>query len=509
MTISAFFSLAVVLLMWVAAWNLRSVKARQSLLLLASYFFYSRWGWGFLSILILSSLLNFSIGSLLHRRLNARYLWLGILVNIALLGFFKYLPPILAATGTGSQSEFARHILMPVGISFWTFQGLSYLIDVYLEEEIDPSLLEFCLYMAFWPTVLLGPVCRLPKMLPQFRRAPAFSWDDLSAGAVGVLQGAFMKMYLAQFLASGWSRGGGVTAGFDQIASGWGGLDVWLLGIGYGFQLFFDFAGYSLMVIGIARVFGIEIAQNFDRPFLSTTPAVFWTRWHMSLSFWIRDYVFKPLSFARRERWWPHVALLVSMTLFGLWHGAKGTFIAFGMYHGLILVGHRVGQTMKPLGLRRVPGPVRSVAAWATTFGLMSIGFVLFRANTFRQARVMLAATVSPSAYQHVVLPRGLYLLTGAIAAGYFVVIGVGALLRSYRVRYIEAHTQAVRSAGTAAAVTAFDSRVVLGGLIDFVATRVWWWLAPAVVTLTLFVSWAMYEQQAAVAVTPFIYTLF
>src|SRR5215831_11425766 len=383
MTISAFFSLAVVLLMWVAAWNLRSVKARQSLLLLASYFFYSRWGWGFLSILILSSLLNFSIGSLLHRRLNTRYLWLGIVLNIALLGFFKYLSPILAATGTGSQSEFARHILMPVGISFWTFQGLSYLIDVYLEEEIDPSLLEFCLYMAFWPTVLLGPVCRLPKMLPQFRRAPAFSWDDLSAGAVGVLQGAFMKMYLAQFLASGWSQGGGVTAGFDQIASGWGGLDVWLLGIGYGFQLFFDFAGYSLMVIGIARVFGIEVAQNFDRPFFSTTPAVFWTRWHMSLSFWIRDYVFIPLAAAgRRYRWWP--------------------YIVFGIYHGLILVLHRWGQQLRQrFPMLHRPHHLGRFLSWGTTFLLMSLGFICFRANTFSEAVSMWRSALSPGAYRH------------------------------------------------------------------------------------------------------------
>src|SRR6185295_9624236 len=190
------------------------------------------------------------------------------------------------------QPEFFHDIVMPVGISFWTFQGLSYLFDVYREEEIDPSLLEFCLYMAFWPTVLSGPVCRLPNMLPQFRKEPVFSWEDISAGTLRIIQGLFMKMVLAQLLASGLTPGQGVAAGFDQVKSGLGGLDVWLLAIGFGFQLFFDFAGYSHIVIGGARLFGIQVPENFHRPFVSTTPSIFWTRWHMSLSFWIRDYVF-------------------------------------------------------------------------------------------------------------------------------------------------------------------------------------------------------------------------
>ena len=175
---------------------------------------------------------------------------------------------------------------------------------------MDPSLLEFCLYMAFWPTVLSGPICRLPSMLPQFRQLSPFSWDDLSAGSLRFIQGVIMKFVLAQILVSGWLPGEGIAAGFDQMKGGWGGVDVWLLGIGFGFLLFFDFAGYSHMVIGAARIFGIRLPENFDRPFLSTTPSIFWTRWHMSLSFWIRDYVFNPLAAAgRRYSWWPYVVL--------------------------------------------------------------------------------------------------------------------------------------------------------------------------------------------------------
>jgi len=320
-------------LLWVVAWTRRSSNARHSLLLLGSYMFYASWGIGFLAVLVASSLLNYACGLALRRKPMLVRLWVGVGLNVLLLGLFKYLPPALS-----SGSGFLGHIVMPVGMSFWTFQGLSHLFDLYREEELDPSLLEFCLYMAFWPTVLAGPVCRLPNMLPQFRRAPVWDRDDISTGFSRIALGVFMKMVLAQLLGAGLTRGAGVAAGFDQTRGGWGALDVWLLAVGFGFQLFFDFAGYSHIVIGIARVFGIRLEENFDRPYLSLTPSVFWTRWHMSLSFWIRDYVFLPLAAMRREVWWPYVVFVLSMTLFGLWHAAKLTFILWGVYHGLLLV---------------------------------------------------------------------------------------------------------------------------------------------------------------------------
>src|SRR5205823_6856813 len=295
----------VVLLLTVVGWRLPSTKGRQILLLAVSYLFYANWGIGFLSILIISSLMNYTWGCALRRKATAPRLWIGIALNLLPLAFFKYLPVLLELGPAGSwQYDLGRQIILPVGMSFWTFQGLSYLFDIYFEEELDPSLLEFCLYMAFWPTVLAGPVCRLPNMLPQFRRLSGFNLADISVGARRLLQGVIMKTVLAQILASGLSSGSGVNAGFDQIQSGWGGLDVLLLGIGFGFQLFFDFAGYSHMVIGAARLFGMQLEENFHRPFYSLTPSVFWTRWHMSLSFWIRDYVFVPLAASRRDVWW-------------------------------------------------------------------------------------------------------------------------------------------------------------------------------------------------------------
>src|SRR5437867_5996768 len=408
----------VVLLLTVLGCRLPSTKGRQILLLAVSYLFYANWGIGFLSILIISSLMNYTWGCALRRKVTAPRLWIGIALNLLPLAFFKYLPVLLELGPAGSwQYDLGRQIILPVGMSFWTFQGLSYLFDIYFEEELDPSLLEFCLYMASWPTVLSGPICRLPSMLPQFRQLSPFSWDDLSAGSFRLIQGLTMKFVLAQILASGWMPGEGIAAGFDQVKGGWGGVDVWLLGIGFGFLLFFDFAGYSHMVIGTARVFAIRLPENFNRPFLSTTPSIFWTRWHMSLSFWIRDYVFTPLATAgRRYGWWPHVALVISMTLFGLWHGARLTFIIYGVYHGVLLVMHRLAQRMtRRLSILRPPRFLARFLSWGATFLLVSLGFVWFRANSVSEGVSMFTSVFSPRAYGQFAMPHDFYILTPLI----------------------------------------------------------------------------------------------
>src|SRR5262245_10860853 len=393
----------VVLLLMVVGWRLPSIKGRQILFLAASYLFYANWGLGFLSILIISSLLNYTCGCALRRKVTAPRLWIGIVLNLLPLAFFKYLPELLGLGSAGSwQYDLGYQIVMPIGMSFWTFQGLSYLFDIYFEEELDPSLLEFCLYMAFWPTVASGPICRLPGMLPQFRQLSPFSWDDLSAGSLRFIQGVMMKFVLAQILVSGWLPGNGIAAGFDQMKGGWGGVDVWLLGIGFGFLLFFDFAGYSHIVIGIARIFGIRLPENFDRPFLSITPSIFWTRWHMSLSFWIRDYVYNPLAVAgRRFSWWPYAGFVIAMTLFGLWHGAKWTYVAYGVYHGVVLVLHRVGQRVKRSFTFPLPHTARTFLSWGATFALVMVGFILFRANDWTQAWTMLKTILTPADYGH------------------------------------------------------------------------------------------------------------
>ncbi len=416
--------LAFVPLVWVLSRIIPSGKGRQLLWLAASYFFYGTWGLNFLAILLVSSLVNYGLGIYLRRKPTAGRLWVGIGFNVFVLAVFKYLPAWSFHQAAGHLPSFLENLILPVGVSFWTFEALSYLFDVYREEELDPSLTEFCLYMAFWPTVLSGPVCRLPELLPQFRTAEPV-WDDITEGVRRIILGFFMKTVLSQMLGAGLRPGEGVDFGFNQIAHGWTGLDVCILALGFGFQMYFDFAGYSNIVIGTARLFGVRLRENFRDPFLSTSPSEFWTRWHMSLSFWIRDYVFLPLATWRPQVWWRHVSLVIALMLFGFWHGAESTYIIWGALQGLLLVAHRQYQQFERRANVQLPALVASYAGWAVTFTCMLLSWVVFRANDLHQAGVMLHALVQVSSYRHFVLPRNFVWMTIVISVLYFVVAGL------------------------------------------------------------------------------------
>jgi alginate O-acetyltransferase complex protein AlgI len=412
-------------LVWLLWRMLHSRTGRKVVLLCASYLFYATWGLGFLALLIFSSLVNYALGEYLRRKPEQSRLWIGIGFNVLVLAIFKYLPASSFAHGT----SLLRSLVVPIGVSFWTFQALSYLFDLYREEELDPSLLEFCLYMAFWPTVLSGPVCRLPELLPQFRSSDP-GWDDIAEGCRRILIGLFMKVVLAQILASGLQSGEGVNAGFD-MSDGWGGLDVWALAFGYGFQLFFDFAGYSHIVIGTARVFGIRLAENFNQPYLSTSPSEFWTRWHMSLSFWIRDYIFLPLATLRSSMAWRYVALFSAMVLFGFWHGATILYVLWGAYHGVLLIIHRQFQTMSRRCAFALPESLASLLGWSVTLPVMCLGWILFRADSLPQAIRMFRAVFHPASYGQMALRPNYYLVTLIFIVGYFAVCGYGRFVRN------------------------------------------------------------------------------
>jgi alginate O-acetyltransferase complex protein AlgI len=495
MTIQSPYYFVFVLALWLLALPFREPKARQALLLVSSYVFYAFWGLDLLAILIASSLVNYACGALLRRRPTAARLWLGVLVNLSLLSFFKYLPLLGGIAPAGSSFAGLLHqIVLPVGISFWTFQALSYLFDLYREEDLNPPFMEFLLYMAFWPTVLSGPVCRLAEMLPQFRDVTPPGWEDVQVGARRILIGLAMKVVLAQILAGGIRRASGVTAGFDQMKSGWGGLDVWLLAVGFGFQLYFDFAGYSHIVIGSARLFGFRLPENFDRPYLSTTPSVFWTRWHMSLSFWIRDYLFLPLATLRRESWWRHLALLVSMVLFGIWHKGSVLFALWGVYHGVLLLIHRKMQQLKRGFEVRLPARLESGLSWILTYAAVSLGWVLFRANDFGQGATMLGAVVSPGSYRHMGTAPGLSKLVLAVAGGYFGLIGAYNWLGHRYETWEQRHVGTVQPGRVAESFA-------------FLWRKRFWLMAPAFILFFLFGLLVVLGQSTSIA--PFIYTVF
>jgi alginate O-acetyltransferase complex protein AlgI len=461
-----------------------------------------------LLLLIASSLINYFWGSVLRRHPTTAFLWIGIGFNVLLLGFFKYgLPLGEELPGAMEVPDLFQKIILPLGISFWTFQGLSYLFDLYREEELDPSLVEFCLYMAFWPTVVSGPVCRLPKMLPQFRQVTSSVREDFAIGGVRLVQGLFMKFVLAHLLSTGLTPDGGVTAGFDGVAPARSALDVWALAIGFGFQIFFDFAGYSEIVIGAARLMGISLPENFDRPYLALSPSIFWTRWHMSLSFWIRDYVFMPLATLRRDSWWPYAALVMAMVIFGFWHGAKLTFIVWGMYHGILLVGHRLAQQLSRRIRISPPYPVGALLSWGATFLLVSLSYVFFRANDLDQAFRMLGAVVTPRSYAlaYITLSYDFYFLVSLMVGGYFIYVGIAQLLVLWSA-YSQRLRDRLRMYATGVSVGRTTLKTVLS-IDGALARNKWWWLTPAFVLLLMVTSLSFFGQSSNIA--PFIYTLF
>jgi alginate O-acetyltransferase complex protein AlgI len=474
--------IAIFLVEAVVVATVRSRTVRQVSLLLASYALYVTWQPWFAAVLLASTLMNYGMGQAIRRRPTGSLLSLGILLNLLLLGAFKYLPPVAVQLPFSSLQQFA-HLALPLGISFWTFQAMSYLLDLYRGEDLDPSLVEFALYMAFFPVTISGPVCRMPDMLPQFRSEAAVPWSDRERGFSRIAIGVLM-MQVAKLLGRGVLGGLGITAGFDHITK-WTGPDVWCLAFGYGLQLFFDFAGYSHIAIGAAQVLGFTLPENFARPFASDSPSVFWTRWHMSLSFWIRDYVFLPLAVLRRELWWRNLVLVISMVLFGVWHKATLLFVLWGCYQGSLLVAHRLVQQLQRRFDWNPPEAVWNLAGWIATTICVSLGWILFRANSLSQAGAMLRALALPESYGTLSLDLGLYLLVFVIALGYAIVLQAAGALDGY----------------------SHGAEQSQSGFFIALAKRRWYWL-PALYTVALLTVFLITQTQGA-STSQFMYRTF
>jgi alginate O-acetyltransferase complex protein AlgI len=442
----------------------RRRRVRQLLLALCSVGFYVTWTGAVAGILLLSIFANYLFGRWIRGKPETLPLSIGVLFNLLLLGTFKYLPglvshlPLLPAL----HLEVLPSIALPLGISFWTFQALSYLLDLYRGEEHDPSPLEFLLYMAFFPVVISGPICRMGEMLPQFRSSERVRWADAGEGLRRVAIGVLM-MQVARVLGQGAFGAIGITAGFDRMTS-WSAVDAWVLAAGFGLQLFFDFAGYSHIAVGLAKALGFSIPENFDRPFASGSPSVFWTRWHISLSFWVRDYVFLPLAGVRRAMSWRYFALLTSMIVFGVWHKATLLFFLWGTYHGLLLVAHRQVQVL----CRRLEWNGQSAfwkaSGWLSTTIFVAAGWILFRSNSLDQAGRMISQIVLPSAYGYHLLPSTTYLLVAAIGLGYGVTVSLAGAFEQ-----VQVPVQGAKNARTA-------------GIASLARTR-WYWM-PAIYVL-------------------------
>jgi|HubBroStandDraft_1064217.scaffolds.fasta_scaffold00117_6 alginate O-acetyltransferase complex protein AlgI len=498
-----------VLAVWLVAVRLRSVTARQALYLVASYLFYFSWGSWLIVVLLFSSLMNYALGEWLKKNITAARLWTGLLLNLALLSVFKYLPLLGGAAPAGSPLLLLKRILFPVGISFWTFEAMSYLLELYREEELNPTLLEFCLYMSFWPTVIQGPICRMSSMLPQFRKDLRQDWavsdDDLKTGVRRIAIGLLMEG-LSLVMSGGLYAGAGVDTVFDHafssnVAGRLSGIDVWFLIIAYAFQLYFNFCGFTHISLGMARLFGLQLHENFNRPYLSTTISEFWTRWHMSLSFWIRDFLFLPLATMRRSLWWRNLSLVIAMFIFGVWHisvANKGNVLLlfWGTYHGLLMVAHRQWQEFRKRMGFEWSSALATVISWWLTFSAVCIGYIFFRAESLRQAFAMLKAMASLRTYRHLTLDHSFYVMTLAAAAGYFAVLGAGALL-----------DRLAEAASTWTETASGTLRILLANAVGALARERWVWITPVVVVLALYLSVIFHPGQAETG--PVMYALF
>jgi D-alanyl-lipoteichoic acid acyltransferase DltB (MBOAT superfamily) len=361
------------------------------MLLAASYYFYGSWDWRFLSLLLGSTLVDFFVGRYLGREtVPARRrvaLILSLVFNFGMLGFFKYFNFFEQSLVTMGGwigwhfDPFTLKVILPIGISFYTFMTVSYVIDVY-RREIAPTshLLDFALFVAYFPHLVAGPILRASLLLPQIERPRTISRDQIVAGLWLVGWGCFQKMFVADNLAPL------VDTVFGPSATP-GGADVLVATWAFAFQIYGDFAGYSNIARGVSKMMGIELNVNFLFPYFVISPQAFWRNWHISLSTWLRDYLYFPLGGNRHGAWKTHRNLLITMALGGLWHGAAWTFVIWGLYQGLVLVAARlIGGWATRAGIVIREGlNWQRVVLGVLMFHVTCYGWLIFRAESVSQ----------------------------------------------------------------------------------------------------------------------------
>jgi D-alanyl-lipoteichoic acid acyltransferase DltB (MBOAT superfamily) len=371
-------------------------KRQNRLLLVASYVFYGWWDWRFLSLIVVSTVVDYFVGlnlvsSATDSARRKRLVALSVLVNLGLLGVFKYLGFFVESAGSllasfGFQANLpSLRIILPVGISFYTFQTLSYTIDVY-REKITPTrdFLDFALYVSFFPQLVAGPIERGSRLLPQVTSARRVTAEDFRVGLYCILYGLFKKVVVADNMAAV------VDHIFAMDQSAVSGLEV-LLGVyAFAFQIYGDFHGYSLIAQGTARWMGFHIMDNFRQPYFASSPQDFWRRWHISLSTWLRDYLYIPLGGSRQGTRKTYRNLLTTMVLGGLWHGANWTFVVWGTIHGGWLAIHRWISTGSPRS--EEPSVFGQLVRVFLTFQAVCVTWLFFRAESVGQAWAFLMA---------------------------------------------------------------------------------------------------------------------
>ncbi|HYG74691.1 MAG TPA: MBOAT family O-acyltransferase [Planctomycetota bacterium] len=381
----------------VSLYFMLSHRWQNRMLLVASWVFYGWWDVRFLLMMFGTTVVDYYLAQRIEdsadRRVQKRWLMVSVVMNLGLLAFFKYCNFFIENTHAMLQAigfqpnPWTLQVILPVGISFYTFQEMSYCIDVYRGElKASRKFSDFALFVAFFPQLVAGPIERATKLLPQVQRPRVLKEGTFTAGLYLVMLGLFKKIIIADNMAqiADWV----FTSDVNTLTG-----PECLLGIyAFAFQIYGDFSGYSCIAQGVAKWLGFELMDNFRMPYFATSPSDFWRRWHISLSQWLRDYLYIPLGGNRGSSWKTYRNLILTMLLGGLWHGAAWTFVLWGLFHGVLLAAWRwvnepePGQKLEP---EEQPSLLYRLPMMVLMFHLVCVGWLLFRAESASQAWTM------------------------------------------------------------------------------------------------------------------------
>jgi D-alanyl-lipoteichoic acid acyltransferase DltB (MBOAT superfamily) len=406
------------------SWAVPSFSLRWKVFILgASYFFYGYWDWRFVFLIICSTLVNWVLARQVERTAGRRRTAIvvaDVVFNLSVLGFFKYygffvtsLTNALHPLGVSASMPLLQ-VLLPVGISFFTFQGMSYVIDVHRGTVKPSRLLDFAVYLAFFPHVVAGPIVRASEFIPQMRRTSYQRRIDSSRALFLIVNGLFKKMVIATFLATN------IVDPVFEAPGTHSSLEILVAVYAYAVQIYADFSGYTDIAIGCALLLGIRFPDNFNAPYTATSLQDFWRRWHMTLSRWLRDYLYIPLGGSRGSRIFTSRNLMLTMLLGGLWHGAAWTFVIWGAIHGAGLCIERLVRSWRGAATaerRRVPRAISAVLSRVVTFNVVCLAWLFFRSDSLATAWQLLTRMVTAPGPAPLVTNAVLAVIALAIAA--------------------------------------------------------------------------------------------
>jgi D-alanyl-lipoteichoic acid acyltransferase DltB (MBOAT superfamily) len=399
----------------------KNLRIQNLLILISSYFFYGWWDYRFLILIFLSTIVDYIIGLNIPRQDSEKkqksLLWFSVLFNLSILGFFKYYNffvdswvDLISSVGYEIKSVWTLNIILPVGISFYTFQTMSYTIDIY-RKKLEPTkdFISFASFVSFFPQLVAGPIERASNLLPQILKKREFKYEQGVQGLRLILWGMFKKVVIADSLAP-------MVDDIFGNYQDYGGGSLWLGAIYFAFQIYCDFSGYSDIAIGTAKLFGIELMTNFKFPYFSRNIGEFWRRWHISLSTWFRDYVYIPLGGSQNGKWKSIRNIFIIFIVSGFWHGANWTFIFWGLFHSTLFLPSFLLRTNRKFTTSIIgentflPSPKELIQV-ITTFLLVTIGWVFFRSETIGDSFSYLKLMLTNLDFTNFLFPKIIFYL--------------------------------------------------------------------------------------------------